>query len=99
MPIRVDDHSHIFKLEACLAAVKMWMSSNVLLLNADKTEMLVVGPARLRHQFDNLTLTLDSCVISQSMAAKNLGVTFDPCLSFDKHIREITQDYLFSPTQ
>ena len=57
--------------------------------------MLVVGPARHRHQFDQVTVTLVNCVISQSVAAKNLGVTFDLSLSFDKHIKEITKTAFF----
>lgn len=56
--------------EACLAAVTNWMSGNVLLLNSDKTEMLVIG--RLRHQFDHVTVTLHNCVISQCLIKKNL---------------------------
>lgn len=68
------------------------MSRNFLLLNSDPIEMLVIGPIRHRHQFDQLTVTLDSCLISLSLTAKNLRVTFDPTLSFYEHIkRDISQ--------
>uniref|UniRef100_A0A667Z0D5 Reverse transcriptase domain-containing protein n=1 Tax=Myripristis murdjan TaxID=586833 RepID=A0A667Z0D5_9TELE len=95
LPIKADDPTEINRLEVCLAAVKNWMSLNFLLLNSDKTEMLVVGPPRHRHCFEQLTVLLDNCVISQSVAAKNLGVTFDPCLSFDRHIKDITKTAYF----
>ena len=53
--------------------------------------MLVIAPARRRHHVDQVTVTLDNCVISQSSTIKNLGVTFDSTLSFDQHIKEITK--------
>jgi hypothetical protein len=31
-------------LEACVSDIRKWMVANVLLLNSDKTEMLVLGP-------------------------------------------------------
>uniref|UniRef100_A0A671Y9A2 Reverse transcriptase domain-containing protein n=1 Tax=Sparus aurata TaxID=8175 RepID=A0A671Y9A2_SPAAU len=91
VPLKADDKSQIMKLETCLYAVKKWMSENFLLLNWEKTEMLVIAPARQRHHVDQVTVTLDNCVISQSSTVKNLGVTFDSTLSFDQHIKEITK--------
>ena len=31
-------------LEACVSDIRKWMAANVLLLNSDKTEILVLGP-------------------------------------------------------
>ncbi|KAF7662298.1 hypothetical protein LDENG_00239000, partial [Lucifuga dentata] len=50
IPVRVENHSHFSKLEACLVAMKNWMLTSFLLLNSDKTEMLVIGP------------TIDTCM-------------------------------------
>ncbi len=41
----LDEDAQIRNLEACLSAVKSWKSRNLMLLNSDKTEMLVIGPA------------------------------------------------------
>ena len=60
-------------------------------LNSDETKILVIAPAEQRHHVDNVTVTLDNWVISQSSTVKNLGVTFDSILSFDHHIKEITK--------
>ena len=76
VPIKADDESQI------MYAVKKWMSDNFLLLNSDKTEMLVTAPARQRHNLNQVTITFDKYVISQSSTVKNLGVTFDSTLSF-----------------
>jgi hypothetical protein len=35
-------------LEACVSDIRKWMAANVLLLNSDKTEMLVLGPKKQR---------------------------------------------------
>ena len=53
--------------------------------------MLVIAPTRQKHHVDQVTPTLDSCVISQSSIVKNLGVTFDCTLSFHQHIIEMTK--------
>ena len=38
---------------------------------------------------------LDNRGTSQSLTAKNLGVVFDPTLSFDQHIKEVTKTAFF----
>lgn len=91
IPVKPTDHSQLQKLEACLSEIKRWMSLNFLLLNANKTEMLVIGPARHSHLFENTTVNFDGCVISQSPYVKNLGVKFDPTLSLELHIKETTR--------
>ena len=35
-------------LEACVSDIRKWMAANFLLLNLDKTEMLVLGPKKQR---------------------------------------------------
>ena len=35
-------------LKACVSDIRKWMAANVLLLNSDKTEMLVLGPKKQR---------------------------------------------------
>lgn len=40
--------------------------------------MLTVGPALQTQHFDDLTITPDTCVISLSLTAKDIGVMFQP---------------------
>lgn len=40
--MKADDSSEITNLVSCLSVLKRWMSHNLLLLNLDKTEMLVI---------------------------------------------------------
>ena len=95
LPIRPNDRSRLPNLEMCLSVVKKWMSANFLLLNANKTEMLVVGPKIQRSRLADVTVNFEDCLINQSSKVKNLGVTFDPALSFDYHIKDITKIAFF----
>ena len=62
-----------------------------LIMKDHSADSQLVAHARQRHHVDQVTVTLDSCVISQSSTVTNLHVTFDSTLSFDQHIKEITK--------
>ncbi len=54
--IRPDENSKLSKLTECVKNVKDWMTNTFLLLNSDKTEILLIGPKKqytesLRSQF------------------------------------------------
>jgi hypothetical protein len=49
--------------EACVSGIKKWMAANCLLLNSDKTEMLVLGPKKQRDLLLDLTINLDGCTV------------------------------------
>ena len=95
IPIRPDDRSQLGNLETCLTAVTAWMSQNFLRLNANKTELLVVGPKTQLPLLADLSLNIESCAITPNPKVKNLGVTFDSTLSFDGHIKEVTKTAFF----
>jgi hypothetical protein len=65
-------------LEACVSDIRKWMAANVLLLNSDKTEILVLGPKKQRYLLFDLTINLDGCTVISNKTVKNLGVTLDP---------------------
>jgi hypothetical protein len=50
-------------LEACFSDIRKWMAANFLLLNLDKTEMLVQDPKKQRDLLLNLTINLDGCTV------------------------------------
>ena len=65
------------------------MAANFLLLNSDKTEMLALGPKKQRNLLLNLTINLNVCTVISNNTLKDLGVTLDPDLSFDEHIKTV----------
>ena len=65
-----------------------WMTSNNLMLNSDKTELLVLNAwHRPRPPLESITVGRD--VIHASHAAKNIGVWFDEFLSMDKQVKAV----------
>lgn len=71
------------------------MDSNFLLLNSDKTEVIVIGPKHLRDTFSNQIATLDGITLNSSPTVRNLGVIFDQDLSFSSHIKHVTRTAFF----
>ncbi len=86
---RLGETHQIEKLMECIVDIKNWMTSNVLLLNSEKTEVIIMG--HKNHTSNNLEhcLTLDGCSLYSSSSVRNLGVLFDSNLSFDNHVSSI----------
>jgi hypothetical protein len=82
-------------LEACVSDIRKWMAASVLLLNLDKTEMLVLGPKKQRDLLLNLTINLDGCTVVSNKTVKDLGVTLGLDFSFDKHIKTVSRTAFF----
>ncbi len=78
----------------CIVDIKKRMTNNFLLLNSEKTEVLIIEPKN--HTSNNLEhcLTLDGCSLDSSSSVRNLGVLFDSDLTFDSHISSILKIYL-----
>ncbi|XP_030580839.1 uncharacterized protein LOC115777144, partial [Archocentrus centrarchus] len=89
LSMKPDDTHQLVKLQECLKDIKAWMTSNFLLLNSDKTEILVLGPTNLRNMVSNQILTLDGITLASSNTERNLGVIFDQDMSFNAHIKQI----------
>ncbi len=61
------------------------MTNNFLLLNSDKTEILLIRPKNSTQIILDYNLQLDGCTVPSS-TVKNLGVILDSNLSFENHI-------------
>ncbi len=58
------------------------MTKNVLLLNSDKTEILLIGQKNSTQNILDHNLQLDGCAVTSS-TVKNLGVILDSNQSFE----------------
>ena len=67
------------------------MTSNFLLLNSVKTEVIALGPKHLRNTLSNDILTLDVTALASSTTVRNLGVVFDQDMSFNSHIKQTSR--------
>ncbi len=70
------------------------MTSNFLLLNSDKTEILLIGPKNSTQNLLDYNLQLDGCTVTSS-TVKNLGVILESNLSFENHISHVTKTAFF----
>ena len=71
------------------------MAENVLLLNSDKTEMLVLGPKKQRDLLSDRTINLDGYTVISNKTVKDLSVTLEPDLSFDEHTKTVSRTAFF----
>ena len=69
------------RLKACLSDISAWMSSNLLKLNQDKTELIVFAPKNRVKQMSDFKLPFDGTILSDPNCPKNLGVFFDKTLN------------------
>ena len=83
-------------MESCIADIRSWMISDRLLLNDDKTEMLLIGT-----QYQLNKLACDGCLhvgdmdIGSVACARNLGVWFDEKMSMSTHISKACSTAFF----
>ena len=78
------------KIEECLANVLLWMRTNFMMCNTDKTEMIIFSPTRgPTPQIIHLKCGND--IISPVNEVKNLGVIFDKKMKLESHVNRICQ--------
>ena len=88
LSMKSEESELLAKLQGCLKDIKTWMSSNFLLLNLDKTEVIVFDPKHLRNGLVDFTL-------ASSTTVRNLGVIFDQDMLFTQHINQVCQTAFF----
>ncbi|XP_042349014.1 uncharacterized protein LOC121947898, partial [Plectropomus leopardus] len=95
LSMKPDETDQLSRLQTCLKDVKAWMSCNFLMLNSDKTEVIVLGPKHLRSSFSNNIISLDGITLASSTTVRNFGVLFDQDLSFVSHIKQTSRTAFF----
>ena len=88
LSFKQNDLSKIKVMRDCLIEINNWMAQNFLQLNADKTEILIIGPESISNA---IKLSLGSLASNVSQTAKNLGVFFDNHMNLEFHIKKVTQ--------
>ena len=79
------------RMEKALSSLDAWFRTNGLKVNADKTQLMLLGsPQNLRTLID-IRVSFRDHVLTPVPAAKNLGLFFDSPLSWDRHISYVTQ--------
>ncbi len=93
--LRPGETHQIEKLMECIVDIKNWMKNNFLLLNSEKTEVLIIGPKTPTSNNLEHCITLDGCSVDSSSSVRNLAVLFDSNLSFDCYVSRICKTAFF----
>ena len=78
-------------LNSCLEEVDAWMKANFLQLNWAKTQAIQVGTVNQIKSLPITSITFSGKTIPLSSSVTNLGVIFDPQLTFETHIKSLCQ--------
>ena len=90
--VAVKSDSDVKKLEDCTIAVRDWFTRNGMLLNPDKSEVLLVARKANAEKFaQGSAVRVAGSDINYSMQLKSLRVTLDQNLSFDQHVSNIVK--------
>lgn len=73
-------------MENSLRLLSDWFASNGLKMNADKTQLMVFGTRQQLRRLGPVKVALDDENLEPVECAKNLGVLFDPHLSWHTHV-------------
>ena len=86
------DIEGIKRLEECTQAVRDWFLDNGMLLNPDKSEVMLLGTRTQTQKFvHRSSVAVAGSNIKFSMKLKSLGVTLDQSLTFDDHIKNVVK--------
>jgi len=87
-----DDGISTSKLELCTIAVRDWFLQNGMLLNPDKSEVLLVAGRTQAHKFAGGTgISVAGSEITFAVQLKSLGIVIDQSLSFNQHVKNVVK--------
>ena len=81
-----DSNTALTDLNEDLIRMRNWCFDNLLLLNPDKTKLMVYGSRQMLAKLPDFRLSLLGKELTPASSMKDVGVKFDPILSFDNHI-------------
>ena len=80
------------KLQLDLSKVELWVAKNRLVLNADKTNSILIGSRQKIKSAPSLNLSIKDKIIEQLPCVKLLGVQVDENLSWKQHCEDLLKD-------
>ena len=81
------------RIAMCTADVKTWMASHNLLLNEQKTEVVVIAAPNRSRVHRPVVVAIDVCGVSVTPkpAIRDIGVEIDDTMSMAVHVRRVCQ--------
>jgi hypothetical protein len=88
----VTTNEAVQRIENCLADIFAWMHSNMLKLNADKTELIVFAPKQTsKHMVDisNISINVGDSTAQSKTCVRNLGAMFDSNMDMELQVNSV----------
>lgn len=84
------------RINGDLSRISLWIKKNGLILNASKSQTMLVGSHFSRERIGALALLVDGQSIGHCRSVKSLGLTIDSALKFDIHVSEVCRKVYLS---
>ena len=76
-------------LSSTLDSIHNWLTANRLVVNASKTEYLIIGTPQQRAKLTSTSVTFQSITLTPTDSTRNLGIIFDKDLSLKRYISTV----------
>ena len=94
-----DAASTMSKITDCIDAISLWMSSNRLKLNGDKTQFIWLGSRQRLAKISKDNLVIQGAEISPLDSVRDLGVIIDCKLTMEDHVNSVVKSCFFQLRQ
>lgn len=86
---RIEEYNDCLELQANIDKLQVWCNNNKLILNVKKCNILTYS-----IKLHNITFqySLDNITLTRPLTIRDLGITFDPKLSFNTHVNIISNE-------
>ena len=86
-----DSGALVRSVEQNLAALSLWCVKNGIKINANKTQLIVIGTGQNLRTMPRIQIEFMGTTILGSHSVKNLGVVFDQNLTFSAHVDDVVR--------
>ena len=90
-----NSHQSLESLEKCVCDIRVWMRSNWLKLNDDKTEVMVFGSKQAMARQQSISLKIGDAEVKSTGKVKNLGIIEDPQLSMTHQVNAVCKSAFY----
>ena len=90
-----DSISSVVSVCECISEIKIWMKSNLLMLNDSKTEVILLGTKQQLSKFSDLSVTVGNVDIKPCSKVRNLGFILDKNMTMEDHVNNICKTSYF----
>lgn len=85
------------KMNSDLCRISDWSRNNSLVINPQKSKYMFIGTRQKLQNLQNYTanISVDGALVERVSEAKNLGLTMDSSLHFEKHVSESVRNCFY----